>query len=175
MSSSSETFSVAVAPPSAPLRFRDRVRARIGAADLLVFRVGGERFAIDLQAVDETVEQPQVHAVPESTSTMLGVFLHGSQFLPLYYAAKVLDVRDHRRELGAALVMRAGSRRIGLAVSDVEDVLNVEFGALRECPEGVWADEILLGLLVRERQVIGVLDARALVTACQTPPIPDAL
>ncbi len=175
MSSSPETSYVAAAPPSAPLRFRDRVRARVGAADLLVFRVANERFAIDLQAVDETVEQPHVHSVPESTTTMLGVFMHGTQFLPLYDAARVLDVHVHDRELGAALVMRAGNRRIGLAVSDVEDVLNIEFGSLRECPEGVWEDEILLGLLVRERQVIGVLDARALVTACQTPPIPDAL
>ena len=163
------------APPSAPLRFRDRVRTRVGTADLLVLRIANERFALDLQALEETVETPQFHAVPEAPATLLGVFPHRGQFIPLYHAARVLDVPDRERSCGAALVMRAGSKRIGVAVSDVEDVLNVEFSSMREVPEGAWADEILLGLLVRGRQVIGVIDARALVTACQTPPVPEAL
>lgn len=175
MNPSSEPFVASAAPTGAPLRFRDRVRARVGSADLLVFRLGAERFAVDLQSVDETVEEPRVQVLPESGWTLRGVFSHGGHLLPLYDAARVLGVPDPARALGAALVMRAGGRRIGLAVADVEDVLSVEFTQMREVPEGAWADDILLGLLVRDRQVIAVLDARALVTACQTPPVPEAL
>ena len=45
-------------------RFRDRVRDREGVHDLLVFRIGTERFAVPLDAVDELVESPRVRKVP---------------------------------------------------------------------------------------------------------------
>ena len=41
-------------------RFRDRVRDREGAQELLVVRIGTERFAVPLEAVDELVESPQL-------------------------------------------------------------------------------------------------------------------
>lgn len=175
MSDCTVAFTVGAAPAGAPLRFRDRVRARLGVADLLVFCVGDERFAIELQAVDETVESPAVSSVPERSRVLLGVIPHGGQFLPLYDTARVLEVRGPNDAVGAALVMRGAGRRIGLAVVDVEDVMKIELSQLREVPAGAWADDMVLGLHVDGQQVIAVLDARALVMACQAASVPDAL
>jgi purine-binding chemotaxis protein CheW len=171
----SSDFRATAPSDNPPLRFRERVTARVGRADLLLFRVGNERFAVDLQAVEETVESTDVHAVPESTQSVLGVFAHGDQFIPLYDTATVLGMILPSRASRAALVMRGGGRRIGLSVDDVEDVVSVELAALRDVPEGAWNDDLLLGLLLRDRMLIGLLDARALVSACQTAPVPEAL
>ena len=83
----STDFRTPVPSTNPPLRFRERVNARAGTADLLVFRVGDERFAVDLQAVEETVESPGTHTVPESSATVVGVFAHGDQFIPLHETA----------------------------------------------------------------------------------------
>jgi len=165
-------------PPTAatpPLRFRERANARVGTAELLVFRVERERFAIDLQAVEETVESPQLHQVPESAFTVLGVFPHGDQLIPLYDVAKVLGMRSTQTSHPAGLVMRGGGRRIGIAVAEVEDVVKMELSSLRDVPDGAWDDDLLLGLFVRDGRLIALLDARALVSACQSPPVPEAL
>ena len=151
------------------------MNARAGTADLLVFLVGDERFAVDLQAVEETVESPETHAVPETVATLVGVFAHGDQFIPLHQTAALLGMTLSPRPCRAALIMRAAGHRIGLAVDEVEDVINVELATLRDVPEGAWEDDLLLGLLVRDRLLISLLDARALVFSCQPAPVPEAL
>ena len=59
--------------PAAFLRFRERVRARTGTAELLTFESGGERFAFDLRAVDEIVDAPALQEVPDAPPQMVGV------------------------------------------------------------------------------------------------------
>ena len=76
---------------------------------------------------------------------------------------------------GAGLVMRGAGRRIGIAVSDVEDVVKLELATIRDVPEGAWEDDLLLGLFVRGGLLVALLDARSLVSACQTAPVPEAL
>ncbi len=168
-------FCSSSAPGTAPLRFRERAKARVGTAELLVFRVGNERFAVELPSVRETVESPVLHGVPESSPTVLGVFADGEHFVPLYDTGVVLGMTLRAESCDAALIMRGGSRSIGIAVSDVEDVLNVELTALRDVPAGVWDDDLLLGLFVHNGDLIALLDARALVAVCHTAPVPEAL
>ncbi|MBV6521496.1 MAG: hypothetical protein MNPFHGCM_01635 [Gemmatimonadaceae bacterium] len=158
-----------------PLRFRERANARTGVADVLVFRLGAERFAVDLQSVDETIEAPEVHEVGGTAPTILGVFRHGAQLLTLYDTASVLGMRREAAGPLSALVMRGGGRRIGLAVGDVEDVVKLDLSLLRDVPDGVWDDELLLGLFVRDGLLVALVDARSLISACQTPSIPEAL
>jgi chemotaxis signal transduction protein len=157
----------------ASMRFRDRVRARVGVADLLVFRVGEERFAIELRSVDEAVESPALRAIPEATAALVGVFSHRELLLPLYSSAAILGVEAG---IGAtALVMRSGTRRVGLAVDEVEDVLHVDLTELRNAPDDDRADDVLLALMLREGVLIAVVDARALLSACLSVPVPTDL
>ena len=155
------------------MRFRDRVRARVGSAELLVFRAGGERFAVELKAVDEAIEAPDVRPVPESPPTLLGVFTHREQLLPLYSPGTILGVPLERP--AHALVLRGAGRLVGVAVDDVDDVLRVDLNALRDPPATDNADDLLLALLLRDRELIAVVDGRALVAACQATPLPTEL
>jgi purine-binding chemotaxis protein CheW len=155
------------------MRFRDRVRARVGSAELLVFRVGGERFAVELKAVDEAIEAPEVRPVPEAPAPLVGVFSHRDRLLPLYSPSTILGVAV--RDGAHTLVLRGAGRHVGVAVDDVDDVLRVELDTLRDPPPDDANDDLLLALLVRERELIGVIDGRALVAACQAATLPTEL
>ena len=144
---------------------KERVRARSGTADLLLFRVGRERFALDLPLVEEAVELTNVHVVPESHAALLGVFRLRGQLTPIYSPARALGVELPRAV--SALVMRCGEQRLAIAVEDVEDVLRLELGTVRDIPGVGDGDGILLGVARVERSLIALLDADALVAACR--------
>jgi purine-binding chemotaxis protein CheW len=148
---------------------RERVRSRRGVAELLMFRVGRELYAADLAAVEEAVELGDVRALPEMPPGMLGVFALRGRMTPLYSPAPALGVALGER-CGVALLVRAGrggaARHVGLAIDDVEDVLAVNLATLRDPPLADGADGLLLGLARRGAELVAVIDAEALVTAC---------
>lgn len=156
---------VAELAPDASLA--DRVRSRTGKADLLVFRVGTELFAAVLTAIEEALELPRLSHLPEMPPSMLGVISLRGRMLPAYSPARHLGVALARED-AAALVLRAGDRRVALAVDDVDDVLTVDLAALRPPPivAGEERDAVLLGVADRGGVLVAVLDADALVTAC---------
>jgi len=154
------------------LPFRERARARVGRAELLLFRVGRELFATPLAAIDEAVELEEVRAIPEMPASMLGVTDLRGRMIPIYSPARSLGV-----ELGAApaaaLVVRAGERRMALAVDDVEDVLDVDLGTLRDAPGSDDADGVLAGVVRHGRTLVAVLDGESLVAACLSERVPE--
>jgi purine-binding chemotaxis protein CheW len=144
---------------------RERVKGREGMADLLMFRIGHELFATDLGAVEEAVELPEIHHLPEMPAAMLGAFNLRGRLTPIYSPAHVIGV-PLRGEAAAALLVRSNGRRMGLAVDDVEDVLQVDLATIREAPGIEDADGILLGVAHHGQQLVAVIDAEALVAAC---------
>jgi len=155
--------------PAAVRALRDRVRDREGSASLLLFRVGAERFALALTAVEEVIdlEGLRVHAVPGVTDAMSGVLELRGALLPLHPAAALLGVSGSACR--TALVMRAPARRVALGVDDAEDVLVAELSAVRPSPHA-GRDDLLLGVLQQGTDLIGVLDGDALVAGCRADP-----
>lgn len=147
-----------------PARFRERVRLRAGSVELLVFRIGREWCATELQSIMELVENPEVRPIPESPSALLGVFALRGELLPLYAPGIVLGIHAEGHEL--ALVMRRGNGRLALAVDDVDEVVRIDLNTLRDPPPASQTDDVVVGLLLRPGQLVTVLDARALVSAC---------
>lgn len=143
------------------VRFRDRVRGRAGIAELFVFRLGDERFAFDLRAIEEVLEQAQVTPLPDAPRAVAGVCRHDGAMLVVVRADALLGVDCLHAE--TVLVMRRGEDRLGILVEDVEDVENVDLTALRNPPHE--SDELLLAVLWADGQLTSVLDARAVVGA----------
>jgi len=150
---------------SAVVRFRERVRARTGTADLLVFRLGDERFAFDVRALDEALEAPHLESVPaHGRSVLAGIARHDDRSVPVFDAGCLLGVRGMR---GASLLlMRSGVNRLGLLVDEVEDVETVDLSTVRPAPFDA-GDELLLGVTWNGDQLTAILDARALIATCQ--------
>jgi purine-binding chemotaxis protein CheW len=137
----------------------------IGIVELLLFRVGTEYFGLDLAAVEEAVELPSVHAVPEAPGELLGVFHLRDRLVPVYSTTGVIGVAP-AADASVALVMRAGNRRIGLAVDDVEDVLSLDVSIVQRSPVPDGGDNVLVGVALHGDTLVSLLDAGALAGAC---------
>jgi purine-binding chemotaxis protein CheW len=142
---------------------------RDGAARLLVFRVGAERFGVELQAVDEVIDAPVVQSIPDAPATVLGVATIRGELITVYDPRPLLRVRGRLEEEGdgAALLFTRDDRRVGLAIDDVYDAIRIEHGDLLKAPGGGAAasDGLLVGLIRRAGNLIGILDANALLDA----------
>jgi purine-binding chemotaxis protein CheW len=134
---------------------------RDGAARLLVFRVGAERFAIALASVDEVVDAPAVQRLPDSSRLVLGVATIRDALVTVYDPRPILNVNGSAD--GAALLFVRENRRIALAIDDVFDAITVEENEVRPAPSAGTTDGILLGVIRRDRDLIAVLDADALL------------
>ena len=145
--------------------FRERVSSRHGTVGLLLFRLGSETFAAELAAVEEAIEVPALHGLPEMQTGMLGMFDLRGKLLPVFSASGVLGVALTPGST-AALILRGAGRRIGIAVDDVDDVIDADCSTLRNPPGGPDADGVLLAVLQRGTALASVIDASSLVTAC---------
>ena len=144
-------------------RFRDRVRERAGTQELLVVCIGGERFAVPLESVEELVESPSLRAVPGAPADLLGLFTLGQSLLPLYAPAAILGARPTGEQV--ALVMRGGTSRIALAVDDADDVVSVSLADILDAPRTGRSDDVVLGVIWHDNELLTLLDARAVVAS----------
>lgn len=136
---------------------------RDGIARLLVFRVGSERFAVELASVDEVVDAPAIQRLPDSDSRVLGVAMVRDALVTVYDPRPILNV--HGSADGAALVFLRDDRRLALAIDDVFDAIVVEESDVRPAPGAGAADGVLIGVVRRGSDLIAVLDAESLLIA----------
>ena len=145
---------------------RERARARSGVVDFLMFRIGEERFAVELLAVDEVIDLPVIHHVPEMPPAMLGVVTVRGSLTPVYSPHHTLGLPLALREV--VLIFRRGGARVGVLIDDVEDAISLDLCELRDAPGANDADNVVLGVIRHANALVGIVDADALIAACQT-------
>jgi len=157
------------AVPTGPRRpLRERARSRSGIAELLMFRIGNERFAVELMCVEEAIDLPEVHHVPEMPPAMLGVVTVRGALTPVYTPDSALGVPVEGR--AAALIFRADRGRFALAIDDVDDVMTLDLAQLRDAPGIEGADSVVLGVARNGSVIVALVDAEALMLTCQAIP-----
>jgi purine-binding chemotaxis protein CheW len=147
---------------------RERVRLRTGTLELLVFRLANELFGIDLTTVEEAIDLPTVRHVPEMPPAMLGVITVRGSLTSLYSPERALGLA--LAASASALIFKRERGRVALVVDDVDDVFTLDLTQLRDAP-GVEGDGILLGVVRRADALLGLVDAEALIAACQAIPV----
>lgn len=166
----SAPFPLDDAPAPDTRSLRDKVRARDGIADVLVFIVGGERFGIDLAAVEEAIDLPPVHHVPEMPPAMQGVVTIRGSLASVYAPSQALG-RAH--DTGAcALVFRRRRSRLALIIDDVDDALPIDLSTLRDAPNAKHAG-VVMGVVRHGQALLSLVDTDALLAACQAIPQPE--
>jgi chemotaxis signal transduction protein len=155
--------------PRRPLR--ERARGRLGTAELLMFRIARERFAVELACVEEAIDLPEVHHVPEMPPAMLGVISVRGALTPVFTPEDALGVPVEGRT--AALVFRSASGRFALAIDDVDDVLSLDLATLREAPGADGSDSVVLGVALHAGAIVALVDADMLIESCQAIPVPE--
>ena len=164
-----ESPDAAPAPDSRSLR--DKVRAHDGVADVLVFVVAGERFAIELAQVEEVIDLPAIQHVPEMPPAMLGVITVRGSLTSTYTPRQALGVDCH--DGACALVFRRRRSRVALVIDDVDDAMTLDLGAMRDAPGAARAG-VVLGVTRHREALLTLLDADALLAACQATPQPES-
>jgi Chemotaxis signal transduction protein len=131
-----------------------------------MFRVGGERFAVELILVDEVIDLPVIHHVPEMPPAMLGVVPVRGSLTPVYSPQHALGLSLVVRE--ALLIFRRGTQRVGILIDDVDDALTADMSELAEKPGGEEGNNVLLGVIRLANTLVGIIDADALIISCQS-------
>jgi purine-binding chemotaxis protein CheW len=149
--------------PDTGLSFRERVARRIGTAQLLVFRVARELFAVELMTAEEALDMPPLHRLPEMPPCMLGVFTLRGALVSVFEPNVVLGVNCDKVE--TAVVFSGGERRVAIATDDVDDVVTIDLRTVRDAPGSRTKDAPLLGIVHGASALIGLLDAEALIAA----------
>lgn len=148
---------------------RERARTRSGSAELLLFRIATERFAIDLAAVEEAIDLPPVHHVPEMPASMLGVITVRGMLTPVYSPQSALGLA--LTDGASALVFKRGRHRFALVIDDVEDVFTLDLTSLRDAPGADGTDSVLLGVVRQQDALLALVDADSLLATCQAVPL----
>ena len=147
--------------PGTTLSFRDRVRQRIGIAQLLIFRVARELFAVELVTAEEALDMPPLHRLPEMPPAMLGVFTLRGALVSVFEPQVALGIRCEQP--ATVVVFCGGDLRVAIATDDVDDVATVDLATVREAPGARAKEGALLGIAHRGGDLIAVIDAHTLV------------
>ncbi|MGE5099029.1 MAG: chemotaxis protein CheW, partial [Deltaproteobacteria bacterium] len=96
---------------------------------------------------------------------VLGVATIRGELITVYDPRPLLRVEGTLD--GAALLFGREDRRFGLAIDDVYDAIRIEEGDVLKAPGGGAdaSDGVLVGLIRRDGELIGILDANALLDA----------
>lgn len=156
-------------PTQAPRSLRERVRARSGHEEILLFRIATERFAIALAAVEEAIDIPPVHHVPEMPSAMLGVITVRGSLTAVYSPGAALGLSLH--DGTSALIFRRGRSRFAVVVDEVDDVTSLDLSLLSDAPGLDAGDGIVLGVVRQRDTLLALVDGDALLAACQAVPL----
>lgn len=167
--------------PSAPIRvvaakapsrtLRERASARSGLAEVLMFRVANEHFAVELGVVEEVIDIPPIHHVPEMPDAMLGVITVRGSLTSLYSPGRALGLPPAAG--ASALVFRRGRARVALSIDDVDDVVTLDLATLRDAPDPTSDRALVLGVARHGAGLIALLDAEALLGACAAAPLQE--
>lgn len=159
-----------VAPASHAARtLRDRVRNRAGQLEILLLKIGDERFGVELAAVEEAIDIPPVHHVPEMPPAMLGVITVRGVLTTVYSPSEALGIPLH--DGTSALIFRRGRSRLAIVVDEVDDVTTLDLSLLRDAPVLDAGDGIVLGVVRQQDTLLTLVDTDALLAACQAAPL----
>jgi chemotaxis signal transduction protein len=86
----------------------------------------------------------------------------------VYSPAAALGVGLH--DGTSALIFRRGRSRVAVVVDEVDDVISLDLALLRDTPTLATNDGTVLGVVRQGDALIALVDADALLAACQAVP-----
>ncbi len=164
-SAAAELAALAQLPPDQPVARVVEEPVVSTTVDLLMFRVGDEHFAVELLTVEEVIDIPVIHHVPEMPPAMLGVVAVRGSLTPVYSPQVALGLPLALR--AAVLIFRRSGGRVGVLIDDVDDAISLDLRELRATRASADADNVVLGVVRHEETLVAIVDVDALIAACQ--------
>jgi purine-binding chemotaxis protein CheW len=135
---------------------------------LCTFRVGEEKYALDLRRVEEIIRPPRLARIPRGPASIEGVFNLRGAILPIVDLRKRFGLTAP--DLGAkakCIVCRVAQDRVAILVDGGTEVVRVRIGDLRPAPPmmGVGAKPYVIGVCGAGEDLTLLLDLKALFQA----------
>ena len=139
------------------------VEAAAARTSLLLLRQGAEFFALELTAAVEALELPALAPLPGAPASLLGMTTIRGASIPVFAASRVLEVEGRTSGEGVLVVVRDGTRCIGMVVDEVEDVIMADLKTMQQPMDSMRGDGVVRGVVRSGRRLVALLDARAIV------------
>lgn len=152
-------------------RFDRRDESDLGSTrSAIVFRIGGEWFALSTLVCDEVVAAGPVHSLPHRRSpVVLGLTSIRGELVVCLSLARLLGIGETPSEMRRLLVVRAEGGRIALTVDEVQHTHRYGEREVMPVPATMAgsAATYTAGVLAWQEKVVGCLREDALVAALE--------
>jgi len=116
---------------------RVREEARSGGLPVLAFKVGGERYAVEVRSVFQVVDASGLTPLPATPAWVLGAILARTRVVPVLDIRALLGLEGGgMSDLSKVLVLEDGEDLFGLAVEELEGRIDLDEAELSASPEG---------------------------------------
>ena len=122
------------------------------------FRLGSEEYGVDIAQVQEIIRMVEITHVPRAPRFMEGVINLRGQLIP------IIDLRTRFRMSRTAatkstriVVTEIGSKRVGIVVDSVSEVLNIPIENVEDAPE------MIAGVGTEYIQGVGKMNDRLII------------
>lgn len=119
---------------------RAREEAQVGGMPVLVFKVGGERYAVEVGAVFQVVDATGLTPLPATPPWVLGAILARTRVVPVLDLRALLGLEGGgMSDLAKVVVLEDDGELFGVAVEDLEGRMDLEREKLASSSEGPFA------------------------------------
>jgi len=160
---------------------QDILKLRGQSIQLIVFKLGGERYALEIDKVKEIVPIPTISKLPRAPKYIKGVAnIRGSVMVIMDLEEKFELFRSEEiKEKTFTLVIKNDRFRAGILVSEVPTTLKVQ-GDIIESSSGIMSNTVLdetfiKGLIKQEQGMIILLDIIELIESDEVKVITESV
>lgn len=116
---------------------RVREESHTGGLPVLAFRVGGERYAVEVRSVFHVVDAAGLTPLPATPPWVLGAIVARTRVVPVLDIRALLGLEGGgMSDLSKVLVLEDGEDLFGLAVEELEGRVDLEEATLSAPPAG---------------------------------------
>jgi purine-binding chemotaxis protein CheW len=141
--------------------------------DYLLFQIGEELFAVNLNNLNQIIETTELTNVPKASKLLEGIIYHNNELLPIVNFEKWLkpdqEVEGEKSNiLVVELSFEEGSIEIGLMVDTVLEVVQFSSKDISNAPEvGTTTSNYISGVARYSEKFVMLVDVRSLFTKNQ--------
>ncbi len=116
---------------------RAREEGRVEGMPVLAFKVGGERYAVEVGTVFQVVDAAGLTPLPATPAWVLGAILARTRVVPVIDLRALLGLQGGgMSDLSKVVVLEDGGELFGLAVEELEGRIDLEREALATSSDG---------------------------------------